>query len=150
MKTVTSAGGAGGMGYHGSGHRASVTSKTSYTGQETRQEARQPGQRFLPETPKLVASAGGPPIYANVHQQMAAGNNRQMTPGIAKILEDSGNKRLTENGGLPRSASGQSGSGLTRAPSSEHRGPPAIPKPAARMSLRQKVVSEGPWETLRG
>ena len=131
MKTVTSPG--TGM-YHGAGHRAS--SKTSAFGAQVEAgssaSARQPGQRFLPETPKLVASAG-PPIYANVHQQLAAGNNRQMTPGIAKILEDT--KRHTEN-------SGQSGSGLARVPSSEHRGPPAIPKPAARMSLRQKVGSE--------
>ena len=145
MKTVTSPG--AGM-YHGAGHRASVTSKTSSYGAKIEASSsatpsatpRQPGQRFLPETPKLVASAV-PPIYANVHQQMAAGNNRQMTPGIAKILEDSGNKRQTENG-LTRSPSGQSGSGMARASSSEHRGPPAIPKPAARMSLRQKVGSE--------
>ena len=145
MKTVTSPG--AGM-YHGAGHRASVTSKTSSYGAKIEASSsatpsatpRQPGQRFLPETPKLVASAV-PPIYANVHQQMAAGNNRQMTPGIAKILEDSGNKRQTENG-LTRSPSGQSGSGMARASSSEHRGPPAIPKPAARMSLRQKVGTE--------
>ena len=141
MKTVTGAGV-----YHGAGHRASVTSKAYGAKTEAGTSAtpsatpRQPGQRFLPETPKLVASAA-PPIYANVHQQMAAGNNRQMTPGIAKILEDSGNKRQTENG-LTRSPSGQSGSGMARASSSEHRGPPAIPKPAARMSLRQKVGAE--------
>ena len=139
MKTVTSPG--TGI-HHGASHRASISNKTSAFGAQVEAgssaSARQPGQRFLPETPKFVASAG-PPIYANVHQQLAAGNNRQMTPGIAKILEDT--KRHTENG-LPRSASGQSGSGLARAPSSEHRGPPAIPKPAARMSLRQKVGSE--------
>ena len=78
------------------------------------------GQRFLPETPKLVASAV-PPIYANVH---SSGNNRQMSPGIAKILEDSGNKRA-ENG-------------VSRTPSSSQV-PPSIPKPAARLSIRQKV-----------
>ena len=78
------------------------------------------GQRFLPETPKLVASAV-PPIYANVH---SSGNNRQMSPGIAKILEDTGNKRA-ENG-------------VSRTPSSSQV-PPSIPKPAARLSIRQKV-----------
>ena len=78
------------------------------------------GQRFLPETPKLVASAV-PPIYANVH---SSGNNRQMSPGIAKILEDSGNKRA-ENG-------------VSRTQSSSQV-PPSIPKPAARLSIRQKV-----------
>ena len=78
------------------------------------------GQRFLPETPKLVASAV-PPIYANVH---SSGNNRQMSPGIAKILEDSGNKRA-ENGGSRTQSSSQV--------------PPSIPKPAARLSIRQKV-----------
>ena len=147
MKTVTSPGG-GGM-YHGATHRASVTSKSSSYSSGAKPEAgssatpsatpRQPGQRFLPETPKLGTGAATavPPIYANVHQQMAAGNNRQMTPGIAKILEDSGNKRHTENG-MSRSTSGQSS--VSRTPSTEHRGPPAIPKPAARMSLRQKVA----------
>ena len=83
-------------------------------------------QRFLPETPKLVGSPSAvPPIYANVHQQLAAGgNNRQISPGIAKILEDSGNIRQ-ENG-------------VARTPSSSQV-PPSIPKPAARLSIRQKV-----------
>ena len=80
------------------------------------------GQRFLPETPKLVGSpVAVPPIYANVH---SSGNNRQMSPGIAKILEDSGNKRA-ENG-------------VSRTQSSSQV-PPSIPKPAARLSIRQKV-----------
>ena len=74
------------------------------------------GQRFLPETPKTTPTAV-PPIYANVHSQLSSGNNRQMSPQIAKILDESGKK---ENGGHPRD-------------------PPAVPKPAARMSLRHKV-----------
>ena len=86
-------------------------------------------QRFLPETPKLVGSPTAvPPIYANVHQQLAAGgNNRQISPGIAKILEDSGNKRQ-ENGVVRSGSSSQV--------------PPVVPKPAARLSIRQKVELE--------
>ena len=79
--------------------------------------------RCLPETPKLIPSVV-PPIYANVQQQMASGNSRQMS-GIAKILEENGNKRTAENG-VQKSASVSAG-------------PPAIPKPAARLSIRQKV-----------
>ena len=45
--------------------------------------------------------------------------------GIAKILEENGNKRTAENG-VQKSASVSAG-------------PPAIPKPAARLSIRQKV-----------
>ena len=75
------------------------------------------GQRFRPETPKSTPTAV-PPIYANVHSQLSSGNNRQMSPQIAKILEDGGKK---ENGG------------------GHPRDPPAVPKPAARMSLRHKV-----------
>ena len=74
------------------------------------------GQRFLPETPKSTPTAV-PPIYANVHSQLSSGNNRQMSPQIAKILEDG----MKENGGA------------------HPRDPPAVPKPAARMSLRHKV-----------
>ena len=86
-------------------------------------------QRFLPETPKLVGSPTAvPPIYANVHQQLAAGgNNRQISPGIAKILEDTGNKRQ-ENGVVRSGSSSQV--------------PPVVPKPAARLSIRQKVELE--------
>ena len=78
--------------------------------------------RCLPETPKLIPSAV-PPIYANVQQQMASGNSRQMS-AIAKILEENGNKRQ-ENG-------------VQKSPSIAQV-PPAIPKPAARLSIRQKV-----------
>ena len=78
--------------------------------------------RCLPETPKLIPSVV-PPIYANVQQQMASGNSRQMS-GIAKILEENGNKR--HENGVQKSASVSAG-------------PPAIPKPAARLSIRQKV-----------
>jgi MAP/microtubule affinity-regulating kinase len=77
--------------------------------------------RCLPETPKLIPSVV-PPIYANVQQQMASGNSRQMS-GIAKILEENGNKR--HENGVQKSASVSAG-------------PPAIPKPAARLSIRQK------------
>jgi hypothetical protein len=80
--------------------------------------------RCLPETPKLLPTAAVPPIYANVQQQMASGNSRQLS-GIAKILEENGNKRTLENG-VQKSASVSAG-------------PPAIPKPAARLSIRQKV-----------
>ena len=84
---------------------------------------RTPGQRCLPETPKGAGSSAAavPPIYANVEQQLAAGNSRQLSPTIARILEDSGNKRGEPGPAQP--------------------GPPAIPKPAARMSVRQKVTS---------
>ena len=78
--------------------------------------------RCLPETPKLLPAAV-PPIYANVQQQMASGNSRQLS-GIAKILEENGNKR--HENGVQKSTS------LSSAP-------PAIPKPAARLSIRQKV-----------
>jgi len=83
---------------------------------------RQSGQRCLPETPKLIPSAV-PPIYANVHQQLNTGNSRQMSPQIAKILEENGNKRQ-ENG-------------VHKSPSISQV-PPSIPKPAARLSIRQK------------
>ena len=75
------------------------------------------GQRFLPETPKTTPTAV-PPAYANVHSQLNSGNARQMAPQIAKLLEE------------PKSEKGR-----------EHysRDPPAVPKPAARMSLRSKV-----------
>ena len=79
------------------------------------------GQRFLPETPKSTPTAV-PPIYANVHSQLSSGNNRQMSPQIAKILEDG----MKENGGA------------------HPRDPPAVPKPAARMSLRHKVIIKLP------
>ena len=85
---------------------------------------RQSGQRCLPETPKLIPSAV-PPIYANVHQQLNSGNSRQMSPQIAKILEENGNKRQ-ENG-------------VHKSPSISQV-PPSIPKPAARLSIRQKVI----------
>ena len=78
--------------------------------------------RCLPETPKLLPAAV-PPIYANVQQQMASGNSRQLS-GIAKILEENGNKR--HENGVQKSSSISSA-------------PPAIPKPAARLSIRQKV-----------
>ena len=78
---------------------------------------RSSGQRFLPETPKSNPTAV-PPIYANVHSQLSSGNNRQMTPAIAKLLEDT-----KKENAMP----------------SHPRDPPAVPKPAARMSLRQKV-----------
>lgn len=75
------------------------------------------GQRFLPETPKTTPTAV-PPAYANVHSQLNSGNARQIAPQIAKLLEE------------PKSEKGR-----------EHysRDPPAVPKPAARMSLRSKV-----------
>lgn len=81
--------------------------------------------RCLPETPKLLPTSV-PPIYANVQQQLASGNSRQLS-GIAKILEDTaGNKRPGENG-------------VQKSASLVAQGPPAIPKPAARLSIRQKV-----------
>ena len=114
---------------------SSSTSKTDTS--STTPSATPRGQRFLPETPKLISSSSAvPPIYANVHSQVAPGNNRQMSPGIAKILEDSGNKRHHENG-VHRSPSNSNG--VSRSPSTSQV-PPAIPKPATRMSLRQKVL----------
>ena len=88
------------------------------------------GQRFLPETPKSTPTAV-PPIYANVHSQLSSGNSRQMSPAIAKLLEDS----KKENGAGGGSGSGSATGGIPLHP----RDPPAVPKPAARMSLRQKV-----------
>eukprot|EP00092_Neocalanus_flemingeri_P014573 GFUD01015722.1.p1 GENE.GFUD01015722.1~~GFUD01015722.1.p1 ORF type:complete len:1272 (-),score=209.43 GFUD01015722.1:245-4060(-) len=96
--------------------RTSVENSTNAT------PPRQAGQRCLPETPKLIPSAV-PPIYANVHQQLNSGNSRQMSPQIAKILEENGNKRQ-ENG-------------VHKSPSISQV-PPSIPKPAARLSIRQK------------
>jgi len=96
--------------------RTSVENSTNAT------PPRQAGQRCLPETPKLIPSAV-PPIYANVHQQLNSGNSRQISPQIAKILEENGNKRQ-ENG-------------VHKSPSISQV-PPSIPKPAARLSIRQK------------
>ena len=117
----------------------SSSSRTEASSTTPAATPRQSGQRFLPETPKLINGGSGaaavPPIYANVHQQLNPGNNRQqMNPGIAKILEDSGNKR--QENGVHRSPSVTQS--VSRS-SSSSQFPPSIPKPAARMSLRQKV-----------
>ena len=120
---------------------SSATSRPSYSSSSTTPSAtpRQAGQRFLPETPKLINGSGCaaavPPVYANIHQQINPGNNRQLSPGIAKILEDSGNKR--HENGVQRAPSSASQSASRSSSSSQF--PPSIPKPAARMSLRQKV-----------
>lgn len=149
MKTVTSQGSSGVFPMQNSSLVRSMTSKpssysTSSSTSKTDTSSTTPsatprGQRFLPETPKLISSSSAvPPIYANVHSQVAPGNNRQMSPGIAKILEDSGNKR--HENGVHRSPSSSNGvSSVSRSPSTSQV-PPAIPKPATRMSLRQKVL----------
>ena len=97
------------------------------------------GQRFLPETPKSSHHGGTPtavpPIYANVHSQLNSGNSRQMSPQIAKILED---YKTEENGHV----NGVSNSGPTPVLPTVSPNPPAVPRPAARMSLRHKVCCE--------
>ena len=149
MKTGTETAGPGVGGVSGvyqlsSNHvgRVSNSKHPSYSDQSTTTPTatpRQGGQRFLPETPKLTTTASAvPPIYANVHQQLAPGNNRQLTPGIAKILEENGTKRQ-ENGHSHARSSSSSNQGVSRSPSSSTVTPASIPKPAARMSLRQKV-----------
>ena len=100
------------------------------------------GQRFLPETPKKSHHGGGnngaptavPPIYANVHSQLNSGNSRQISPQIAKILED-----YKEENGIHTNGNGGNGPVPKVGPSAVPRDPPAVPKPAARMSLRHKV-----------
>ena len=152
MKTVTSPSSAGAGGYpmaRSASSKPAHSSRTDTSSTTPTATPRQGGQRFLPETPKLVASLQAvPPIYANVHQQLSPGpgpgNNRQMAPGVAKMLEESGNKRgasAQENNGVAArspSSSSSAGPGVARSASSSQV-PPAVPKPAARMSLRQKV-----------
>jgi hypothetical protein len=79
---------------------------------------RAPGQRCLPETPRNSATAAGsaPPIYANLE----AGNSRNASQ-VSRLLEE---------GARLRNSQQENGSG----------NPPAIPRPAARLSLRQKVI----------
>ena len=144
MKTETSP--SSGVGVYPIARSMSSKQPASYTDQQPSSTPsatpRSGGQRFLPETPKQVSNSATavPPIYANVHQQMAPGpgNNRQLTPGIAKILEDSGNKRQENGAGHVHRTSGNV---VTRTSSSSQVIPASIPKPAARMSLRQKVFS---------
>jgi hypothetical protein len=82
---------------------------------------RSAGQRTLPETPRTATATGTappPPIYANLD----AGNSRNAAQ-VSRLLEE-GSARL-------RSSQEQNGSSGN---------PPAIPRPAARLSLRAKVI----------
>ena len=90
---------------------------------------RSSGQRCLPETPRTnvsgaattaAAAATTTPIYANLE----AGNSRNASQ-VSRLLEEGA--RLRENGGNP----------------------PAIPRPAARLSLRQKVIRPPPMALMK-
>ena len=99
-------------------HVAAESGNRHATAAESGSTPRPSGQRCLPETPRAGPTATTAPIYANLE----AGNSRNAAQ-VSRLLEE-GARLRNENVG--------SGSG----------NPPAIPRPAARLSLRQKVLHE--------